>query len=286
MPVPMPAHRCQLLPAPWHGVHGVLTDSARHFGRHVHYTFGIGLLERGGQRSASGCGEVEARAGDLLAHNPGEVHDGRPLQGAPRRWWMLHLEPDQLARWGGTEAAADAIELTRPVLQDARLHEALQSLFGRLLQWHRQPSLPAAQALACDEALARCCSRLLGAHAGRAQAAAPAVGGAALETVRERLADTALAAPSLAELARLAGSSRFQLLRQFHRLHGLPPHAWLLQQRLEQARRLIRDGHGLAEAALQAGFADQSHMTRLFGRQFGYTPGAWQQAAGRHRPLQ
>ena len=60
----------------------------------------------------------------------------------------------------------------------------------------------------------------------------------------------------------------------------------ILNQRLEQARRLIRDGHGLAEAALQAGFADQSHMTRLFGRQFGYTPGAWQLAAGRHRPLQ
>lgn len=281
-------HRCQLLATPWPGVHAVLTDSARHFGRHAHGTFGVGLLERGGQRSASGRGEVQALAGDLLAHNPGEVHDGRPLQGAPRRWCMLHLEPEPLASWGGSALAVGALELTQPVMQDPRLQAALQSLFKRL--WHWQPhvaqSPSQAQALACDEALARCCHRLLGAHASQRLPVLDAPGDAALQVVRDRLADTTAPAPSLAELAALAGSSRFQLLRRFSQRHGLPPHAWLLQQRLEQARRLIRDGQGLAEAALQAGFADQSHMTRLFSRQFGYTPGAWRQAAARRPRLQ
>ena len=96
--------------------------------------------------------------------------------------------------------------------------------------------------------------------------------------MRERLADDLLHAPTLDELAALAGCSRFQLLRRFQQLHGLPPHAWLLQQRLERARQLIRQGHGLAQAAADAGFADQSHLTRHFSRQFGYTPGAWRAA--------
>lgn len=278
---PPPVHRCALLPTPWAGVHAVQTDSARHFGRHVHYTFGIGLLERGGQRSASGRGEVQALAGDLLAHNPGEVHDGRPLLGAPRRWWMLHLEPGQLAEWGGSPLRPDALELAQPVMRDPLLLQALQSLFGRLARWQARPALQQAQALACEEALARCCHQLLAAHASRVMPQPAKVEEAALQAVRDRLADTGMPAPSLGELATLAGSSRFQLLRRFTRRHGLPPHAWLLQQRLEQARRLVRDGQGLAEAALQAGFADQSHMTRLFSRQFGYTPGAWQQAAAR-----
>ena len=58
----------------------------------------------------------------------------------------------------------------------------------------------------------------------------------------------------------------------------MPPHAWLVQQRAERARALVRAGFTLGEAAIDAGFADQSHMTRVFVRQFGFTPGAWQRA--------
>jgi len=41
---------------------------------------------------------------------------------------------------------------------------------------------------------------------------------------------------------------------------------------------LIREGSTLASAAAAGGFADQSHMTRVFSRQYGFTPGAWQKA--------
>ncbi|WP_246423470.1 helix-turn-helix domain-containing protein [Roseospira goensis] len=41
------------------------------------------------------------------------------------------------------------------------------------------------------------------------------------------------------------------------------------------ARRILA-GESLADAALAAGFSDQSHMTRHFLRAFGMTPGRWQ----------
>ena len=44
------------------------------------------------------------------------------------------------------------------------------------------------------------------------------------------------------------------------------------------ARRHLRSGYALADAALMAGFADQSHMTRAFQRQFGITPGRYRAA--------
>jgi len=44
------------------------------------------------------------------------------------------------------------------------------------------------------------------------------------------------------------------------------------------ARRHLRQGHALAEAAQLAGFADQSHLTRAFLRQFGITPGRYRDA--------
>ena len=46
-------------------------------------------------------------------------------------------------------------------------------------------------------------------------------------------------------------------------------------RQLDRARWAMRDGLALAEAALAAGFADQSHMSRLFKRAYGLTPAKW-----------
>lgn len=274
-------HQCRVLASPWPGVYGVQTDSARHFGRHWHGTFGIGLLEQGAQRSASGRGAVEAFAGDLITSNPGEVHDGRPLGQASRRWHMVHLDPDVIAAMAAPGRLMLDIEWTRPVIQDAPLRAALQRLLRQMDRWSAGQSVTDADRLACEESLAHACGLLLDRHS----TAAPAINASGdIAQVRERLADEALDPPTLAELATMAGLSKYQLLRRFNQAYGVPPHAWLLQQRVERARRLIRDGDDLATAALASGFADQSHMTRLFGRHFGFTPGAWQQAAARKRP--
>src|SRR5438034_9955115 len=82
-----------------------------------------------------------------------------------------------------------------------------------------------------------------------------------LPQVRERLADDSARCPSLADLARLTGLSRYQVLRRFERAYGLPPHAWLLRRRAERARVLIRDGATLAAAAAAPGLAEPGRLT-------------------------
>lgn len=253
-------------------MHCVRTDSARHFGRHWHDTFGIGVLEHGAQRSASGRGEVDAHAGDLLACNPGEVHDGRPLGDGSRRWCMLHLDREVLAGAAGR----DHIELTKPAFRDARVQMVLSRLLARLEAWQAGRNSVDLDLLACEEALAEMLGELLCAHANAPVLALDA--GDRVAWVRDRLADDLLAAPTLDELAALAQLGKYQLMRRFTRAYGLPPHAWLLQQRVARAQGAIRGGASLAHAAAQSGFADQSHMTRAFSRQFGFTPGAWQRA--------
>jgi AraC-like DNA-binding protein len=83
---------------------------------------------------------------------------------------------------------------------------------------------------------------------------------------------------SLAELAALSGVSRFQLLRAFSRQVGITPHAYLIQRRVLLAQRFLAAGQSPAQAALQAGFSDQSHMTRAFVRQVGVTPARYRAA--------
>jgi AraC-like DNA-binding protein len=103
---------------------------------------------------------------------------------------------------------------------------------------------------------------------------------APIRHARERI-DADPAAPlTLADLAAESGLSRYQILRAFARETGLTPHAYILQRRIALARRLIRRGVDLAEAAVVAGFYDQSHLNRCFVRQFGVTPHRYALRAG------
>ena len=88
----------------------------------------------------------------------------------------------------------------------------------------------------------------------------------------------------LAELAAVAGVGTFRLLRAFRKVHGVPPHRYQLAQRIERAKRLIRDQAGpLAAIAFETGFADQAHLTRNFKRWAGVTPYAYARAVARER---
>jgi len=66
------------------GVEAVAADSGHTFPRHTHGQFGIGIVDRGAQKSFSGRGTVEAGAGDVITVNPLEVHDGTPIGDAGR----------------------------------------------------------------------------------------------------------------------------------------------------------------------------------------------------------
>lgn len=80
---------------------------------------------------------------------------------------------------------------------------------------------------------------------------------------------------ALAELSAIAGLSPFHLLRVFRKHTGLPPHEYQLQLRVAHARKLIRDGGRISDAALETGFCDQSHLSRSFKRIVGMTPGQY-----------
>jgi AraC-like DNA-binding protein len=80
----------------------------------------------------------------------------------------------------------------------------------------------------------------------------------------------------LAELARECGLSTSHFSRAFKDTTGAPPHQWLMQRRIENAMRLLRNRQlSLSEVALACGFSDQSHFTRVFTRFSGTGPGAW-----------
>jgi AraC family transcriptional regulator len=99
---------------------------------------------------------------------------------------------------------------------------------------------------------------------------------------KELLLQRSHARASIAEVASECNLSRGYFIRAFSRATGRTPHQWLLEQRVAEARELLQRGDTpLSEIAITCGFADQSHLNRVFLRVVGTSPGAWRRNTGR-----
>jgi AraC family transcriptional regulator len=79
---------------------------------------------------------------------------------------------------------------------------------------------------------------------------------------------------TLEELAKVAEISPNYLIALFRQSLGMTPHKYVVQQRIEQARRLLNERNlSLLEIAQRCGFQDQSQFTTVFRRYAGVTPG-------------
>jgi AraC-like DNA-binding protein len=118
---------------------------------------------------------------------------------------------------------------------------------------------------------------------GGLQPAEPARGGLAAWQIR-RACDL-LEADLDGKLSLQAIAAEFDLSvshfsRAFRISLGLPPHQWLLRQRVERAKQMMaRRELSLSEIAISAGFANQSHFTRVFSALTGTSPGKWRAAS-------
>ncbi len=248
-------------------------QTARTFPRHTHDQFGIGVVDEGVHASSSDRRQVRAVPGNLIFVNPGEVHDGRAVDGQSRRWRMLYLEPALLHAMQAEiqDRPCAALTFSAPVFSDARLRRVFDAAFA-----HALATRPNDATMASETALLRMVAGLR--RNSTASARTVPVASGCIRRIRERIDDDPAAPLTLIGLAQEAGLSRYQLLRAFARDMGLPPHAYILQRRVAVARRLLRRGYPLVDAAAAAGFYDQSHLTRCFVRQFGLTPRGYARA--------
>jgi AraC family transcriptional regulator len=96
----------------------------------------------------------------------------------------------------------------------------------------------------------------------------------AIEYMESHLADSI----SLADVADAANLSPSHFTRLFKSATGAPPHQFLIQLRVERAKRMLMQRGPIAEVALACGFAHQEHLTRIFRRTTGFTPASFRRA--------
>ena len=258
-------HRSVRHPSVIPGIDVISIRSDRSFPRHSHDEFGIGYLVSGGQESWSGRGLVEAEAGDIITVNPSELHDGIGRSGKPRHWRMLFLSPAAVETYA--ERRPGSVEFDRPVIRRTMKRRLVEAAVSALTQDRPDPAEIEEQVMLAVRGTL---------ETENAETAAKAAERSrAVQRVLDRIHDAPQDALFLSDYAAVAGMSRFQILRRFTKEVGTTPHAYLTQYRVKRAKREISAGVPLAEAAVSAGFSDQSHLTRVFARQYGVTPGRY-----------
>jgi AraC family transcriptional regulator len=175
---------------------------------------------------------------------------------------------------------------THVLTVNPRTDEA-QSLFTRFLRERRHAAAPAAAGLGrrivCELAAPDASSELaieglvLQLLALSERESTPSRLAGWLSTVVELLHERTPETPALAELAAAAGVHPGHLSRTFSRAYGISVCEYSRRLRLEWAVSELEGDTPLAQLALDAGFADQSHFTRAFRRHLGVTPGRYRE---------
>lgn len=88
---------------------------------------------------------------------------------------------------------------------------------------------------------------------------------------------------NLEELAKEIDLSKYQLIREFRKEEGTTPWKFLIQKRVEYSKELLKQGMPPGQAAVESGFYDQSHLSKVFREATGQTPKEYQENNFRNR---
>jgi AraC-like DNA-binding protein len=232
--------------------------------KHRHDTYAIGITDSGVQVFDYRGAARASTPGQVVVLYPDEAHDGRAGTDAGFGYRIVYVEPALLAEaLRGLRGRPGPLPfVSEPVSTNATLSRAVDAAFRAPLD-----------SLAVDALVMELARGLMGGEQGAAKPAiSRRVDVQAVERARQLLEAEKTRVVHSRELESVTGLTRYDLARQFRIALGTSPYRYLLMRRLSLARERIHEGRPLAEVALDAGFADQAHMTRAFRSAFGLTP--------------
>lgn len=230
--------------------------------RHAHQSLCIGVVLSGERILSVDGGEIVARSGDVIVFLPGQAH--ACADSGECTYLMISIPTAWLDEIG---LAAESMVARSACLSNPDLYGKIVNL-AELADLH-------SPAVEMEGSLIEILEMLValdgfGISTNREQALSCQV-----RTVRRYIETHADEEIRLKTLASLADISPWRLNRLFSSQVGMPPHEFQNMVRVNRVKAMVSDGVELAEAAVAAGYSDQSHMTRCFRKVVGMTPGKY-----------
>ncbi len=189
----------------------------------------------------------------------------------PIEAFMLNLKPDLLTRHAAEVLAVEQVELLPRTLLDDPLILQIALALKADLESHKPGGRLYAETL--TNALAVHLLRNYSSHNHKSVHYLGGLSSTQLRLVIDYINEHLDQELGLEELAAIAKLSAYHFCRSFKRSTGFTPHQYVIRQRVERAKLLLKDGKmGIAEVAITCGFTHQSHLNRHFKRLTGVTP--------------
>lgn len=239
-------------------------SSQKSFKPHLHQAFSVGAVETG-----EVCYQVQGEGatlapGALALINPDTLHSCNCREDRQRSYYMLYLDVDWcLQVQKGLWQVDSFVPVTHIRLVDAVLYQRYTATMECLLD-DRVHLLQKEQELIelLGDIFSRACRPLQEYERPPEQ----------IEQFKILLSQNLEQDLSLNTFALQLKANLYTLLRQFKACHGITPHAYRMNCRIERSRKLLQQGRDIGDTALECGFFDQSHFHRTFKAMTTVTP--------------
>lgn len=239
------------------------------FPNHFHEYYVIGFVEEGERMLSCKSREYTIGKGDILLFQPGDNHSCVQCGGGTFDYRGFNITKETMMNLMKEVTGEQMLPgFTKSVVQDSELicylRELHQAVMNDRMELEKEESLLFMISLLtirygkpfngcipeCREELEKICS-----------------------FIQERYAERI----DLEQLCQYAGLSKSTLLRSFAKGKGVTPYRYLQSIRVNEAKKLLEQRKSPIEAAMQTGFADQSHFTNAFHMFLGLSPGSYRE---------
>ncbi|MEH6403847.1 MAG: AraC family transcriptional regulator [Sneathiella sp.] len=241
------------------------------FPKHSHDFYGVYVMLEGVKRFNQRGENITVVPGDVVIVNPGEVHDGHTaVEGRAFEYRSCLFSQDRLRELLDEVNPKGNLPVFKgPLLEDKQVGASI-------LAAHQANNQAHPDQLQLDEQFFTNLAGLIYRHSDagltlKTLGNDKRVIAASLDYMNDNYAEKI----TLDQLSVISKLPKFQYLRQFKRVMGLSPHAYLNQYRLQKAFDQLRRGQSAAQAAAQVGYFDQAHFIKSFKAMYGVTPMAF-----------
>jgi AraC-like DNA-binding protein len=236
------------------------------YANHLHETYGVCWVTQGHVKTHYQGSSYLSFPQSLTIMNPGEVHRGELLSSEGSSYYSFYPLAQTL-RDSSSDKHLPAFK--QPVVADKVLTQKIKNFVLSLREASLELQTHYLSLIA--HLLKHYAEKPLSLEPIRAEQTAVA-------RVKDYLHANLHEDVTLDELSKVANLNRSYLIRSFKKTFLLPPHAYLTQLRLGEAKKRLVAGEDISHIALSLGFADQSHFSRTFKNTFGLTPAKYARA--------
>ncbi|RXJ68676.1 AraC family transcriptional regulator [Halarcobacter ebronensis] len=239
------------------------SNNEKRYKDHLHETFSIGINIDGESIYTNRNNKYDFKKGMLAVINPNEIHSCNPINKNPNQYYMLYLDKNWCFEIQKSifKNIKEFIPYNKNLIEDNKTYEEFKTLCENLFS--NIPFEEKENELICffttffedgfedikDEDDNKTIEKIL-------------------EYFKTHYKENI----SLTEVSKEFDLNLFYIIRLFKNQLKITPHSYLVNLKINQAKKLLQEGNSIVDVALECGFSDQSHFHRNFTKIVALTP--------------